>query len=81
MPPFDILRLGPKNLKIMRPVVNNYVAERDELEKYAGELFDMLVSGKVKLDVHKTYALKDAAQAHEDLEGRKTTGKLLIKTE
>ncbi|KAH7353556.1 quinone oxidoreductase [Plectosphaerella cucumerina] len=81
VPPFDILRLGPKNLKIMRPVVNNYVAERHELEKYSSELFEMLVTGKVKIDVHKTYPLKDAAQAHVDLEGRKTTGKLIIKTE
>lgn len=65
----------------MRPVVNNYVAERHELEKYSGELFEMLVSGKVKIDVHKTYPLKNASEAHTDLESRKTTGKLIIKTE
>lgn len=81
MPPLDILRLGPKNLKIMRPVVNNYVATREELEKYSSELFSMLISGKVEVPVHKTYDLKDAAQAHKDLESRATTGKLLIKTD
>lgn len=65
----------------MRPVVNNYVAEREELEQYSGELFEMLVSDRVQVDIYKTYPLKDAAQAHLDLEGRKTTGKLLLQTE
>lgn len=79
MPPVDILRLGAKNTKIARPVVNGYVSTREDLEKYSGELFDMLVSGAVEIKVFKTYALDDVAQAHLDLEGRKTTGKLLLK--
>lgn len=65
----------------MRPVVNNYVTEREELEKYAGELFEMILSNKVQVDVYKTYPLKEVPQAHVDLEGRKTTGKLLIQIE
>ncbi|KAM0276940.1 hypothetical protein ACHAQH_006225 [Verticillium albo-atrum] len=77
--PVNILRLGGKNLKLMRPVVNNYVTEREELEKYGAELFEMLTSGKVEVPVYKTYALADAAQAHIDLESRTTTGKLLLK--
>ncbi|KAK1981680.1 hypothetical protein LZ30DRAFT_688990 [Colletotrichum cereale] len=79
VPPLDILKLGQKNLKIMRPVVNNYVATRDELDKYAGELFDMITSGKLNVAVHKVYPIRDVKSAHTDIEGRKTTGKLLLK--
>lgn len=63
----------------MRPVVNGYVAERADLEKYTSELFDLVVSKKIEVKIHKIYPLKDAAQAHIDLEGRGTTGKLLLK--
>ncbi|KAF6799463.1 NADPH2:quinone reductase [Colletotrichum sojae] len=79
VPPFDILRLGPKNIKVMRPVVNNYVATREELETYGAELFEMIASGKLKVAVHKTYPLADVKTAHTDLEGRGTKGKLLLK--
>lgn len=65
----------------MRPVVNGYVAERADLERYSAELFDLITSGKVNVATHKTYALKDVAQAHQDIESRKTTGKLLIDCE
>jgi NADPH:quinone reductase len=57
------------------------VAAREDLEKYSGELFEMLTSGKVQIRIHKCYPLKDAAQSHLDLEGRKTTGKLILKCE
>ncbi|EGY16829.1 quinone oxidoreductase [Verticillium dahliae VdLs.17] len=77
--PVNILRLGGKNLKLMRPVVNGYLAEREELERYGSELFEMLTSGKVEVPVYKTYPLADASQAHIDLESRKTSGKLLLK--
>ncbi|KAF9872311.1 zinc-binding dehydrogenase [Colletotrichum karsti] len=79
VPPFDILKLGPKNLKVMRPVVNNYVATREELEKYSAELFEMITSGKVEVAIHKAYPLADVKAAHTDLESRNTTGKLLLK--
>ncbi|KAL3953897.1 hypothetical protein ACCO45_011853 [Purpureocillium lilacinum] len=81
VPPLSILKLGPKNVKLMRPVVNGYVAERADLERYSAELFDLITSGKVNVAIHKTYALKDVAQAHQDIESRKTTGKLLIDCE
>lgn len=81
VPPVDILRLGAKNIKLARPVVNNYVATREELERYGKELLDMVIAGKVQVPIHKIYDLADAASAHRDLEGRKTVGKLLIKTE
>ncbi|KAL0768968.1 hypothetical protein CaCOL14_008277 [Colletotrichum acutatum] len=81
VPPFDILKLGPKNLKVMRPIVNGYTATREELEKYSTELFDMITSGKVEVAIHKAYPLKDVKQAHEDLESRNTTGKLILKVD
>lgn len=77
--PVNILRLGPKNVRLMRPIVNGYVAERKDLEKYAGELFDLIISKKLELAIHEVYPLEDAARAHVDIESRKTTGKLLIK--
>ncbi len=57
-----------------RPTLVNYTATRAELLASAGELFDMVQSGKVRISVNQTYPLSDAAQAHRDLEGRKTTG-------
>lgn len=78
VPPFDILKLGPKNVRVMRPVVMNYLTTREELEMYADELFGLITGGKVKVGVHGVYPLAEAERAHEDLEGRKTTGKLLL---
>jgi NADPH2:quinone reductase len=51
-----------------------YTALRSDLEASAAELFDVVKSGKVKIEINQRYALVDAAQAHRDLEGRKTTG-------
>lgn len=79
VPPVDLLRLGAKNIKLMRPVMFNYCVTKEEWEKYTTELFDLIQTGKLNIGVHKTYDLKDVAQAHSDLEGRKTTGKLLLK--
>lgn len=80
MPPVNILRLTPKNLRLMRPVVNGFVAERADLEKYTTELFDLVASDKLEVKIHDVYPLSEVARAHTDIEGRKTTGKLLIKT-
>ncbi|OAA66027.1 quinone oxidoreductase [Cordyceps fumosorosea ARSEF 2679] len=78
--PFDIRpTLGPKNVRLSRPILFGYLTEREALEKYAGELFEFIRSGKVKVLHHATYDLKDTAKAHADIESRKTTGKLLIK--
>lgn len=65
----------------MRPIVNGYTATREELEKYSTELFDMITSGKVEVAIHKAYPLKNVKQAHEDLESRNTTGKLILKVD
>jgi NADPH:quinone reductase len=79
VPPFPIARLAAKNISVLRPTLMNYTYTRDEFEHYANELFKVVKSGELKIRIHDTYKLKDAAQAHRDLEARKTTGKLLLK--
>jgi NADPH2:quinone reductase len=73
--PLDIGSLAAKgSLFVTRPTLFNYTASRSDLVATANELFDVVKSGKVKITINQTYALKDAAQAHRDLEARKTTG-------
>jgi NADPH2:quinone reductase len=73
--PFDAGILAAKgSLYLTRPTLNTYAAKREDLVAAAKELFDVVASGAVKITVNQTYALKDATQAHRDLEGRKTTG-------
>jgi NADPH:quinone reductase len=57
----------------------SYIVTREELEGYANEVLGLIKDGKLKINVHQAYELKDAKQAQDDLEGRKTTGKLLLK--
>ncbi len=79
VPPFDLQILNQKgSLFVTRPSLGAYVATREELSWRASELFDAVQSGALKLRVEHTYALADAARAHTELEGRKTTGKLLL---
>ena len=63
----------------MRPMLFGYIATKEERDAYTKELFDLLLADKIKIKIHNVYPLKDVAQAHSDLEGRKTTGKLLLK--
>ncbi|KAH7324657.1 hypothetical protein B0I35DRAFT_348401 [Stachybotrys elegans] len=79
VPPVNILRLGAKNIRLMRPVLNPYVDEWQDRQRYSKQLFDMIISEKLHISIHKVYALSDAASAHTDIESRKTMGKLLIK--
>jgi NADPH2:quinone reductase len=79
VPPFDLIKLSQKgSLYITRPTLAHYTAARDELEWRANDVLQMIVRGDLKLRIHKTYPLAEAQQAHRDLEGRKTTGKLLL---
>ena len=79
VPPFDLGLLAAKgSLFVTRPTLMTYTAKREDLEAAAAELFDVIKSGKVKIEINQTYALKDAAQAHRDLEGRKTTGSTVL---
>jgi NADPH2:quinone reductase len=66
------------SLFLTRPTLFNYIATRPELEQAAGELFGMLASGKVKVEVKQRFPLKDAAEAHRALEGRKTSGSTVL---
>ena len=66
------------SLFLTRPTLFNYIATRPELEEAAGELFGMLASGQVKVEVKQRFALKDAAEAHRALEGRKTSGSTVL---
>jgi NADPH2:quinone reductase len=77
--PFDILLLAQKgSLYATRPTLATYTAKRADLLKMAEEMFALVQSGKLKNDARQTYALKDAAQAHRDLESRKTTGSTVL---
>ena len=66
------------SLFLTRPTLFSYIATREELEQSAAELFDMVRSGKVKVEVGQRFALKDAAEAHRQLEARKTTGSTVL---
>jgi NADPH2:quinone reductase len=76
---FDILSLSAKgSLYATRPTLGTYIAKRADLLANAGELFDVVTKGIVKINVNHTYPLKDAAKAHQDLEARKTTGSIVL---
>jgi NADPH2:quinone reductase len=77
--PFDLIVLSQKgSLYVTRPTLVNYIATRDELVTRSGAVLGMVASGKLKLRIEHTYPLAEAQRAHRDLEGRKTTGKLLL---
>lgn len=79
VPPFDLLELTKHgSLFVTRPSLQHYIATREELEQRSGDVLQMIVRGDLKLRIHKTYPLAEAQQAHRDLEGRKTTGKILL---
>ena len=79
VPPFELLLLSQKgSLFVTRPTLANYTSKRGDLEALGGELFEVVVSGKVRIEVNQTYSLQDAAQAHRDLEARKTTGSTIL---
>jgi len=77
--PFSPLVLSQKgSLSLTRPTLFHYIATHEQLEQSAGELFDMVSSGKVKIEVQQRFALKDGAEAHRQLEARKTTGSTIL---
>ena len=79
VPPFDTSELARRgSLFLTRPTLFSYTAQRPDLLATAGELFAVVASGKVRIEVNQTYALKDAAQAQADLAARKTTGSTVL---
>jgi NADPH:quinone reductase len=76
---FDILLLSQKgSLYVTRPSLATYTAERPAMLAMAADMFELVLAGKLVNEARQTYALKDAAQAHRDLEARKTTGSTLL---
>jgi len=79
VPPLNTGILAPKgSLFLTRPTLATYTASRADLEMTSKSLFDIVRSGKVKIEITARYKLADAAQCHRDLEGRKTTGSVIL---
>jgi NADPH:quinone reductase len=78
-PVLDPIVLAQKgSLFLTRPILGNYIASREELVGRSGAVFGMIAAGKLKLRIEHTYPLSEVPRAHRELEGRKTTGKLLL---
>jgi NADPH:quinone reductase len=79
VPPFDLGLLASKgSLYITRPTLFVYTAKRDDLMSCAADLFEVVHSGDVKINVNQTFPLRDAAEAHRAMEGRRTTGSSVL---
>jgi len=79
VPPFSLNELASRgSLFITRPTLFSYAAKRSDLEAMAADLFRMVESGKVKIEINQRYALSEVQQAHHDLEARKTTGSTIL---
>jgi len=79
VPPFDLIALSQKgSLYLTRPTLVNYIASREELVARSSAVFGMIAAGRLKLRIEHKYPLAEAQQAHRDLQGRKTTGKILL---
>jgi NADPH:quinone reductase len=79
VPPVDLIVLSQKgSLYVTRPTLFAYIATREELAERSEAVFGMMAMGKLKLRIEHTYPLAEVQRAHRDLEGRKTTGKLLL---
>jgi NADPH2:quinone reductase len=79
IPPLDLGILSRKgSLFVTRPTLFTYIAKRQDMEESSTALFDAVLSGAVNISINQTYDLKDAARAHSDLEGRKTTGTTIL---
>jgi len=79
VPPFDLITLSQKgSLYVTRPSLVSYIATREELVARSGAVFGMIAAGKLKLRIEHMYPLAEAQRAHRELEGRMTTGKLLL---
>lgn len=78
VPPIDFAKVLKGSLFLTRPSLMPYTAKREDLVATAKDLLDIVVSGKVKIEINQRYPLREAAQAHRDLEARKTTGSTIL---
>jgi NADPH2:quinone reductase len=77
--PLDLQTLAQKgSLFITRPTMLSYTATTEELRQSSDDLFSKILAGDIRIEINQRYALKDAQQAHRDLEGRKTTGSTVL---
>ncbi len=75
MPPIDAMQLALRgSLFVTRPALADYIADPREKDALAAELFDHVGHGRIKVEINQRYLLEDAAQAHRDIESRRTTG-------
>ena len=75
IPPIDATQLAVKgSVYVTRPALADYIADPAEKDALAGELFGHVAAGRIRIEINQRYALQDAAQAHRDLEARRTTG-------
>ncbi|KAF8750507.1 hypothetical protein RHS01_09267 [Rhizoctonia solani] len=81
VPPFSVLKLGAKNVKVCRPVVGNYLTEPAEFHQYSSELLELIKDGKLNIAIHAEYPFttEGIRQTQIDISGRGTSGKLLVK--
>jgi NADPH2:quinone reductase len=80
VPPFDLQGLNTRgSLFVTRPKLGDYIVTAGELQKRAHDIFEEIMQNKLTLSIGKIYPVEDVRQSHDDLEGRKTTGKLLLK--
>ncbi|KAF8738042.1 hypothetical protein RHS02_05954, partial [Rhizoctonia solani] len=81
VPPFSVLKLGAKNVKVCRPVVGNYLTEPAEFHQYSSELLELIKDGKLNIAVYAEYPFttEGIRQTQIDISGRGTSGKLLVK--
>jgi NADPH2:quinone reductase len=71
-------RLSAKNIKLIRPTLFNYIATREELQTAAKELWNFIEKDGLNVKIHDVYPLSEIVRATEDIESRKTTGKLVL---
>jgi NADPH:quinone reductase len=78
VPPFELLLLAGKSVTISRPGFSSYARDISTMRAGAAELFDLVRRGVLTVEIGKTFALQDAAQAHRELEGRTSAGSILL---
>lgn len=79
VPPLNLALIRAKNVTVIQPTLPNYISTRQELEYYAHGVLDRVQDGRLEVKTSQVYSWKEVAQAHKDLEERRSTGKLLLK--
>jgi NADPH2:quinone reductase len=78
VPPIELLHLAPKSLSVCRPGLSSYIRDVSTMRTAAAELFDLVQKGALKIEISRTFALRDAAAAHREIEARSNTGSMLL---